>query len=199
MKSHRPLALIIDENAGTEERKQAEAYLQQAEKMEALGMLTGGIAHDLNNILAAMMGFAELVKRNLPKGSREARRLQMVMEAGLRGRDLIRQMLTFSRQTEREEKPLRLSTIVKEISGFLRASIPSTISIRLNVESESGVVRADPVQIQQVLMNLCINAAHAMREKGGTLDIALSDFSVAPSNGDPHGIAPGPVHEAHGP
>ena len=113
------------------------------------------------------------------------------MDAGLRGRELIRQMLTFSRQTPQEKKPLLLSTIVNETARFLRASIPSTISIRVNVESESGLILADPVQIQQVLTNLCTNAAHAMREKGGTLDIALSDFSVAPSNGDPHGIAPG--------
>ena len=181
----------IGVDADVTERQKLEAHLQQAEKMEALGTLTGGIAHDFNNILAAMMGFTELVKEKLPKGSREERHLQMVMDAGLRGRELIRQMLTFSRQTPQEKKPLLLSSIVNETSRFLRASIPSTISIRVNVESESGLVLADPVQIQQVLMNLCTNAAHAMREKGGTLDIALSDFSVSPSNGDPHGIAPG--------
>ena len=173
------------------ERQKLEAHLQQTEKMEALGTLTGGIAHDFNNILAAITGFTELVKGKVPTGSKEERYLQMVMEAGLRGRELIKQMLTFSRQMPQEKKPLLLSTIVKETGKFLRASIPSTISIRVNVESESGFILADPVQIQQVLTNLCTNAAHAMREKGRTLDITLSDFSVSPSNGDPHGIAPG--------
>jgi PAS domain S-box-containing protein len=173
------------------ERQKLEAQLHQAEKMEALGTLAGGIAHDFNNLLAAIMGFSELVKETLPKGSREERRLEMVVEASLRGRELIKHMLTFSRQTPQEKKPLQLSSIVKETGKFLRASIPSTISVRINVESESGLVLGDPVQIEQVLMNLCTNAAHAMREKGGSLDIEVNDFSVSPSNGDPHGIAPG--------
>ena len=175
----------------TTERQEIEARMRQTEKMEALGTLTGGIAHDFNNILAAMMGFAELTKEKLPKGSREERHLQMVMDAGLRGRELVKQMLTFSRQTEQEKKPLQLSAIVKETGRFLRASIPATISIRVNVESESGPVLADPVQIQQVVMNLCTNAAHAMREKGGVLDLHLSDFSVAPSEAKSDGMKPG--------
>jgi len=173
------------------ERHNLQSQLQQAEKLESLGTLTGGIAHDFNNILAAMMGFTELVKGKLPKGSKEEQQLQTVMEAGLRGRELVKQMLTFSRQTPQEKKPLLLSSIVKETGKFLRASIPSTIRIETNVQSESGLVLADPIQIQQVLTNLCTNATHAMQEKGGTLDIELSDFSVSPTTGDPHGIAPG--------
>jgi len=113
------------------------------------------------------------------------------MQAGIRGRELVRQMLTFSRKTEHERKPLLVSSIVKESVRLIRASIPATISITLDVKNESGMILGDPVQVQQVLMNLCTNAAHAMREKGGTLDINLSDHSVSPSNGDPHGIAPG--------
>jgi CheY-like chemotaxis protein len=100
-------------------------------------------------------------------------------------------MLTFSRQTDQEKKPLQLSTIVQETGRFLKASIPATISIRVTVESESGPVLADPVQIQQVVMNLCTNAAHAMREKGGVLDLHLSDFSVAPSEARSDGMKPG--------
>ena len=173
------------------EQQKLETQLRQVQKMEALGTLTGGIAHDFNNILAAMMGFAELAKEKFPKGSRDERHLQMVLDAGIRGRELIRQMLAFSRQSVPEKKPLQLSAVVKETARFLRASIPSTISIRANVENESRLILGDPVQIQQLLMNLCTNAAHAMKEKGGVLDLELSDFSVSASEARPDGLEPG--------
>ena len=174
----------------TEERERVEAQLRQAQKMEALGVMSGGIAHDFNNILAAIIGFSELVAGHVAKGSRDASPPR-IKEAGIRGRELVRQMLTFSRQSEQEKKPLRLSSIVKETVKLIRATIPATIGIRLKTLKESGLILADPAQIQQVLMNLCTNAAHAMREKGGVLDIELSDFTVSPSNGDSHGMEPG--------
>jgi signal transduction histidine kinase len=173
------------------ERKRLEAQLVQSQKMEALGTLAGGIAHDFNNILAAIIGFGELLRDHAPQESRERRHAQRVLDAGLRGRELVRQMLTFSRQAELEKKPMGLSMIVKESAALLRAFIPSTVTINVNVKSESGVILGDPTQISQVLMNLATNAAHAMREKGGALDIELSDFSVSPSNGNPLGIEPG--------
>ena len=173
------------------ERERAEQQLRQAQKMEALGTMSGGIAHDFNNILAAIIGFTELVADHAPKASRDAHHLQRIMEAGIRGRELVRQMLTFSRKTEQEKKPLRLGGIVEETIKLIRATIPATISIRVNTLGESGLILADPTQIQQVLMNLCTNAAYAMREKGGSLDIDLKDYSVSPSDGDPHGIKPG--------
>jgi PAS domain S-box-containing protein len=175
----------------TEERRKTEEQLRQAQKMEALGTMAGGIAHDFNNILAAVIGFTELLHDHVPEGGREARHTERVLEAALRGRDLVRQMLTFSRRTEQERKPLQLSSIVKESVRLLRASIPTTISIRTSVKSESGVILGDPVQIQQVLMNLATNAAYAMREKGGVLDIELSDFNISSSGRDPHGVEPG--------
>jgi len=175
----------------TEEREQLQAQLRQVQKLEALGTLSGGIAHDFNNILAAIIGFTEIIAGHSRKGSREERHLKRVMEAALRGRELVRQMLTFSRKTEQEKKPLRLSDIVKETARLLRATTPTTISIRVNVKSESGVILGDPVQIQQVLMNLCTNAAYAMREKGGNLDIQLADFAVSPSGANAAGMTPG--------
>ncbi len=175
----------------TEQRQQVEERLRQAQKVEALGTLTGGVAHDFNNILAAIIGFTELVEDHVPKGSREAHHLSRVMESSLRGRDLVRQMLTYSRKDRQEKKPLSLSNIVKETVKLIRATTPTTIDIRVDTLSESGLILADPTQIQQVLLNLCTNAAYAMRANGGILDIRVSDHSVSPSNGNPHGINPG--------
>jgi PAS domain S-box-containing protein len=175
----------------TKERERLEAQLLQAQKMEALGTLTGGIAHDFNNILAAIIGFTELVEDHVPKESREAHHLKRVMESSLRGRDLVRQMLTYARKAEQEKKPLSLSTIVNDAVKLIRATTPTTISIKVDTLGESGLILADPTQMQQVVMNLCANAAHAMREKGGTLDIRVSSHRVSSSDGNPQGINPG--------
>jgi PAS domain S-box-containing protein len=173
-----------------EEFKRVEIQLRQAQKMEALGTMSGGIAHDFNNILAAIIGFSELLEGHTPKGSRDARHLHRIMEAGIRGRELVRQMLAFARKAEHEKKPLPVSSIVKESAKLLRATTPSTINIKVNA-SNQALILGDPTQIQQVLMNLSTNATHAMREKGGNLDIELSDHTVLLSNGNPDGIAPG--------
>ena len=182
---------VLEINIDITAQKHAEAQLRQAQKMEALGTLTGGIAHDFNNILGAMIGFTELAQDRALKGSRQEQHLQRVLEAGLRGRELVKQMLTFCRKTEQKKELLQLSGIVRESMKLLGASIPSTITIGVKVDSESGLVLADPTQMQQVLMNLCTNAAHALREKGGTLNVELSAVSVSPPDGNPHVIAPG--------
>ncbi|MGD0231173.1 MAG: PAS domain S-box protein [Syntrophorhabdales bacterium] len=173
------------------ERAKTEEQLRQAQKMEALGTMSGGIAHDFNNLLAAIIGFTELVADHAAKGSRDERHLARIMESSLRGRDLVRQMLTFSRRAEQEKKPLSLSSIVKESVKLVRATTPTTISIKVDTLSESGLILADPTQMQQVIVNLCTNAAHAMREKGGTLDVQVNNHNVSPSDGNPHGIKPG--------
>ncbi|MGD0231014.1 MAG: response regulator [Syntrophorhabdales bacterium] len=182
---------VLEINIDITAQKHAEAQLRQAHKMEALGTLTGGIAHDFNNILGAMIGFTELAQERALKGSLQEHHLRRVMEAGLRGRELVKQMLTFSRRTEQKKDLLQLSSIVKESMKLLGASIPSTINIRVKVDGGSGLVLADPTQMQQVLMNLCTNAAHAMLEKGGTLDVELSGVTVPPSDGNSHAVAPG--------
>jgi PAS domain S-box-containing protein len=169
---------VTEQRRAEEVKGSLEAQLRQAQKLEALGTLSGGIAHDFNNILAAIIGFSEIAADRTAADPKARKAVQRVFEAGIRGRELVKQMLTFSRKTDHEMKPLLLTGVVKEVMKLLRASIPTTIGIKVNVRSESGYILGDPVQIQQVLMNLCTNAAFAMREKGGVLSVELSDFSV---------------------
>jgi len=150
--------------------------LQQAHKMEAIGTLAGGIAHDFNNILSAIIGYSELAIEK-SKGHAIQEDLQEVLIAGKRATDLVKQILTFSRQGGKvENKPVQVNLIVKEALKLLRSSLPTTIEIHANIQSDS-LVMADPTQIHQVLMNLCTNAAHAMRG-GGTLEVGLADVSL---------------------
>ena len=161
------------------ESRSIQARLQQAQKMEAIGTLAGGIAHDFNNILTAVLGYTEIALMGLEASSPVSRNLQQVLLAGNRARDLVRQILTFSRQTELEFKPVQVSLIVEEALKLMRASLPSTIIIQQRLKSRSAVM-ADPTQIHQVIINLCTNAAHAMRERGGELSVSLED--VDPDN-----------------
>ena len=158
-------------------RKQTEAQLIQAQKMEAIGTLAGGIAHDFNNILASIMGYAELAILDVETNTELHEYLKEVMVAGTRAKDLVRQILTFSRQTEKELRPLRLELILTEVFKLLRASLPATIEIRQNITTESPVL-ADSTQIHQLIMNLCTNAAHAMEQRGGTLTVELKDVEL---------------------
>jgi PAS domain S-box-containing protein len=178
------------------QQKHLEAQIRQTQKMEALGTLAGGIAHDFNNMLYAVIGYAELALGDAPKGTLLQSHLQEVVKAANRAKDLVKQILTFSRQTEDELRPVQVKLIVKEALKLLRASLPTTIEIRQNIQSDS-VVLADPAQIQQVLMNLCTNAAHVMREEGGILEVSLSSAecgvrSADLEKDDKHSAFPGP-------
>jgi PAS domain S-box-containing protein len=161
----------------TQERA-LEAQLIQAQKMEALGTLAGGIAHDFNNILGAIVGYTELARMEIPKESKAHQHLERVLASGRRARDLVQQILTFSRQKEMEKRPVHLRYLIKEAVKMLRASIPSTIEIREYAPSEVPPVLGDPTQLHQVVMNLCTNAYHAMREAGGELELRLEKVCV---------------------
>jgi PAS domain S-box-containing protein len=161
-----------------------ESQLQQAQKMEAIGTLAGGIAHDFNNILGAIIGFTDLSLLQTPPESPIHDNLLHIRNSGRRAADLIQQILTFSRQAATREKiPVSMAALLKETLKLLRASLPSTIDIKLNLEEPEGWVLADPVQIQQVIMNLSTNAFHAMSEKGGTLTLELGRLPLGDCRG----------------
>ena len=166
---------ITERKQAEQERKNMQIQLQQALKMEAIGTLAGGIAHDFNNILGVILGYAEIAKDDCPQGSIIASDLDEVILASNRAKDLVKQILAFSRQAETEKIPLRPATIVKETIKLLRSSLPTTIDIQQGVEEETGLILADPTQIHQILMNLCTNAYHAMEETGGILSVSLTN------------------------
>jgi len=161
----------------TEHRK-LENQLRQAQKMEAIGTLAGGIAHDFNNILSIIQGYTELINDNAPPDSSCMEDINKVLIAVNRAKDLVNQILTFSRQTEEELRPLQVQPLIKETVKFLRSSLPKSIAIKENIVPESKLILADPTNIHQVLMNLCTNAYHAMKEKGGTLGISLVETEL---------------------
>ncbi len=168
-----------------DERKQAEKekyelhqQLQQAQKMEAIGTLAGGIAHDFNNILSAIIGFSELAINEAPKETKLCENMEQVLKAGHRAKDLVKQILAFSRKGTQEEKPVSVVPIAKEVLKLLQASLSANIEIWQSYGTDLGAVMADPTQLHQVLMNLCTNAAQAMREKGGILEVKLTRIDL---------------------
>jgi PAS domain S-box-containing protein len=161
------------------EQKALAAELQQSRKMEAIGTLAGGIAHDFNNILAAIFGFVELSLAVVPEESEINQYLNGILTAGTRARDLVRQILTFSRQQENALCDLQIIPIVKETIQFLRSTLPATIEIRQHlIENDSCSVRASATQIQQILMNLLTNAVHSMEKSGGILEVCLDQVEL---------------------
>ncbi len=157
-----------------------ERELRQSQKMEAIGTLAGGIAHDFNNILTAVIGYTELAQHKLAKDDAAAHDLERVQEASSRAKDLVNRILTFSRQSEYERKPVHVAAVIDEVLSLLRSTIPSTVEIHrhINTASNGDTVLADPTQLHQVLMNLGTNAAHAMRSHGGILSVSLSDYDA---------------------
>lgn len=158
------------------ERRQLDVRLQQAEKMEAIGTLAGGIAHDFNNILAAMFGYGYLLDADLSANSEAKENVGEILKAAARAKDLVQQILTFSRQREQKREAIRLNVVVKEAMKFLRASLPAGIKIETQLADDAPQVLADPTKIYQVVLNLATNSLHAMEGQQGCLTVVLSDF-----------------------
>lgn len=172
---------VTERKKAENERRILESQLRQAQKMEAIGTLAGGIAHDFNNILASILGYTSLAEKKLADGSQERRDLQEVLRAANRAKQLVSQILTISRKSELERKPIFVDLIAREALRLLRASLPSDIELKYSLNSETGPVFGDATQLHQVLMNLCVNAFHAM-PKGGTLTVSLDEIEMEPNN-----------------
>ncbi|MGD9006830.1 MAG: ATP-binding protein [Desulfobacteraceae bacterium] len=173
------------------EKARLESQLRQAYKMEAIGTLAGGIAHDFNNILSAISGYTELSLLDAEEDSALKSYLRSVLQASERAKELVRQILTFSRQNDHQPIAMDLAPVVKESLKLLRASVPKTIEIQHKMNGACTVL-ADPTQMQQVVMNLCTNAAQAMQQRGGVLDLAVEPVQLDENAvKDYFGIAPG--------
>jgi len=166
-------------NTDITQLKHLEKQVRQSQKMEAMGTLAGGIAHDFNNILSAITGYAELATFNSRGNTAAQRNLEEVLVAGQRAKELVQRILAFSRQTEHIRQPIDLQTVVKEVCKFLRASLPATIEIRQSFTEGPSTILGDPIQMHQVVMNLCANAEHAMRKEGGLLELKVDRVSGA--------------------
>jgi PAS domain S-box-containing protein len=183
---------ITEIKMAEENRQRLESQLRQAQKMEAIGTLAGGIAHDFNNILGAIIGYSEMAIYDTEKGSMVYHNMEQVLKAGHRAKDLVKQILAFSRKSEQDKKIILITPIIKEVLKLLRASLPTTIKIRQHIEPSLGAIFADPTQIHQVMMNLGTNSAHAMDDSGGLLDVSASNVDIDPDAAAQYaGLVPG--------
>ncbi|MBF0510372.1 MAG: PAS domain S-box protein, partial [Deltaproteobacteria bacterium] len=171
-------SLAINSHRVQEGRADIENQLRQVQKMEAMGALAGGIAHDFNNILGAIYGYTEIALEDARAGKLDPNDLEQVLLGCKRAKDLIKQILTFSRRTEKKTYPVRLGMVVEEALNLIRASFPTTIEISKHIEAAGGLVMADPTEIHQVIMNLCTNSAHAMRDSWGLLEVKLTEVQL---------------------
>ena len=159
------------------EKHLLEEHLRHSQKMETIGTFAGGIAHDFNNILSVIICCAQLASNDLKSGSLKSY-LDKILKVGNRAKDLIKQILIFSRHAKQKRKPVKIELIVKEVLEMMQTSLPATIEIHQNIKTGLVPILSDPIQIHSVLMNLCTNAAHAMQEKGGVLEVTLSDVDI---------------------
>jgi len=182
---------ITDQKRAEAEKIRLEAQLSQSQKLEAIGTLAGGIAHDFNNILQPMLGYAELLRLHLPAASPQQHFAERMYTACLRAKDLITQILAFSRQSERKIVPVQMQTILKEVFKLCRSTIPANIAISTTIQNDCAFVLADPSQLYQVAMNLIINAYHAVEPSEGTISILLQETSLEKNEMEDTTLSPG--------
>jgi signal transduction histidine kinase len=168
-----------------------EAQLRQSQKMETVGTLAGGIAHDFNNILSPIMGYADLALSDLPAGHPARDDLEQVLKAARRARDLVKQILIFSRRGDQTRQPVQLHLIVNDTLKLIRSMLPSNIELSQRVLNQGDTVLADPGQMHQVIMNLATNAAFAMRSRGGVLRVELGREELDAERARNLHVAPG--------
>ena len=161
------------------ERRKIQEDLQKAQKMESIGILAGGIAHDFNNLLFPIIGMSEILLEDLPPGNPEHENAQEILNAGLRGRDLVKQILAFSRQSEHKNIPVRVQNVLKEVVRLCQSTIPSSIEIVSDIQPDCGLVSADPTQLHQIAMNLMTNAYQAIEEGHGKIMVQLAETGLA--------------------
>jgi PAS domain S-box-containing protein len=171
---------ITDRKLAQEEREKLQAQLIKVQRMESIGNLAGGIAHDFNNILFPIVGMSELLLDDLLPGTDAHEHAREILKAGKRGRDLVKQILAFSRQAESEMVPVRIQHVLAEAIKLSRSTIPAYVTITQDIQTDCGMVMADPTQVHQVVMNLITNAYHAMESDGGNIDIRLLEAELEP-------------------
>ena len=173
---------ITERKRAEEEKAKLEALLLRSQKMEAIGTLAGGIAHDFNNMLFPVMGYTGMMLEDKSVSDQNRGYLNKVLDSVKRASDLVRQILTFSRQSKDELRPIKVQLIVKEALKLLRSLLPANIEINQKIDNDSGLILADSTKIHQVIMNLYNNAYHAMQEKGGVLEVSLTDIEIKPAD-----------------
>ena len=171
--------------------KQLQDQVAQSQKMESIGTLAGGIAHDFNNILFPILGYAEMLLEEAPENTPLRAGLNGIYTSALRAKDLVKQILTFSRQDTSESKFMKMQPIIREALKLIRSTIPATIEIIQDIDDDCGVIKADPTQIHQIVMNLSTNAYHAMEETGGKLKVSLKEIELEKSDLINSDMAPG--------